>query len=63
MAMPAPAYTVTYDDARVRPILVGTDVTWAASLRAMLEAVGSDYVILMLEDFLLTALTPVGATA
>ena len=54
---PGPVYlgsnALTYDDPRVRTLRVGPDVTWASSLRAMLERVESDYVILMLEDFFL----------
>lgn len=44
---------VAFDDPRVRPLLVGKDVTWASSLRAMLDRIQSEYVILMLEDFFL----------
>lgn len=43
----------TSDDPRVLPLRVGEDVTWAASLRSMLDRIPGDYVILMLEDFLL----------
>jgi hypothetical protein len=42
-----------YDDPRVQTLRVGRDVTWAASLLAMLDQIRSDYVIVMLEDFLL----------
>jgi hypothetical protein len=43
----------TYDDPRVQPLRVGDDVTWAASLRNMLDRIPGEYVIVMLEDFLL----------
>jgi len=37
----------------VQPLRIGRDVTWAASVLAMLDQIRSDYVIVMLEDFLL----------
>jgi hypothetical protein len=43
-----------YNDPRVQTLRIGRDVAWAASLSTMLEQIKSDYVILMLEDFLLT---------
>jgi hypothetical protein len=47
------ANSAAYDDPRVRTLRVGRDVTWAASVLAMLDQIQSDYVIVMLEDFLL----------
>jgi hypothetical protein len=43
----------TYDDPRIQPLRIGEDVTWAAGLRSMLDAISAEYVIVMLEDFLL----------
>jgi hypothetical protein len=43
----------TYDDPRVRTLRAGQDVTWAASVSTMLDQIRADYVIVMLEDFLL----------
>jgi hypothetical protein len=43
----------SFDDPRVRTLHVGRDVTWAASVSQMLDQIPSDYVIVLLEDFLL----------
>jgi hypothetical protein len=55
---PGPVYLgtnfLTYDDPRVQTIRVGQDVTWASSVATMLDEIRADYVIVMLEDFLLT---------
>jgi hypothetical protein len=55
---PGPVYLgtnfTTCDDPRVRTIRVGQDVTWASSVSRMLDEIRADYVIVMLEDFLLT---------
>jgi hypothetical protein len=42
-----------YDDPRVETLRVGTDVNWAAGVTSMLDQIRADYVIVMLEDFLL----------
>lgn len=42
-----------YTDPRVRTIAIGEDVTWAGSVRRMLDRIPGEYVIVMLEDFLL----------
>ena len=43
-----------YDDPRVETLRIGTDVSWAAGVSGMLDRIRGDYVIVMLEDFLLT---------
>ncbi len=43
-----------WSDRRVRPICVGADTTWAANVRAMLQAIETPYVLPLLEDFFLT---------
>jgi hypothetical protein len=43
----------SYDDPRVQTLAVGTDVTWAAGVLRMLDRIPGDYVLVMLEDFLL----------
>jgi len=43
----------TFDDSRVKAIPIGEDVSWADSLKKMLTRVGSQYVLLLLDDFLL----------
>ena len=54
---PGPVYLgsndATYDDPRVQPLRIGEDVTWAAGLLSMLDRISGEYVIIMLEDFLL----------
>jgi hypothetical protein len=54
---PGPVYLGTnfesYDDPRVATLRVGTDVNWAAGVTSMLDRIGGEYVIVMLEDFLL----------
>jgi hypothetical protein len=54
---PGPVYLgsnfETYDDPRVRTLCAGRDVTWAASVSTMLDQIAAEYVIVMLEDFLL----------
>lgn len=54
---PGPVYLganfESYDDRRVETLHVGADVNWAAGVAAMLDRVRGDYVIVMLEDFLL----------
>lgn len=45
----------TVTDPRVRSILIGDDPGWAAGVREMLRRVDSEYIILLLEDFFLTA--------
>src|SRR4051812_41170582 len=54
---PGPVYLGTnferFDDPRVRTLHAGPDVTWAAGVSAMLDQIRTDYVIVMLEDFLL----------
>ena len=42
-----------YDDPRVDTLRVGTDVNWAAGVTSMLDRIRGEYVIVMLEDFLL----------
>jgi hypothetical protein len=42
-----------YDDPRVDTLRVGTDVNWAAGVTSMLDRIRAEYVIVMLEDFLL----------
>lgn len=42
-----------YDDPRVETLRVGADVNWAAGVTSMLDRIGGEYVIVMLEDFLL----------
>ncbi len=43
----------SYDDPRVHVLRIGEDITWAASVAAMLDRIDADYLIVMLEDFLL----------
>jgi hypothetical protein len=43
-----------YDHPRVTTLPVGTDVNWAAGVISMLDRIRGQYVIVMLEDFLLT---------
>ena len=40
----------TYQDARVRPILVGEDIDYSSNLLAMLEAIQQQWIILWIED-------------
>ena len=43
----------TYDDARVRPILIGADRDYSTNLIRMLEQIDSEWVIVWMDDFLL----------
>lgn len=45
----------TYADPRVTTIQTGDEVTWATRLRRLVEAVNTEYVLIVLEDFLVTA--------
>jgi hypothetical protein len=42
-----------YDDPRVTTIDIGEDFSWAAGVQSMLDRLGSEHVILFLEDFLI----------
>jgi hypothetical protein len=44
----------SYADPNVTTIAIGDDESWASGLRRMLEELQTDYVIMFLEDFLLT---------
>lgn len=44
---------LSYDDPRVQTIRVGDDLSWASGVSSMLDALGSEHVILFLEDFLI----------
>ncbi len=44
-----------YTDHGVTTIAIGEDSSWAGGVRSMLERIESDWVLFMLEDFLLTA--------
>lgn len=44
----------TFAHPSVRPVMVGPDRDWSSNLQAMLSLLEAEYVILMLEDFLLT---------
>lgn len=44
----------TWDDPRVQMILVGDDLSWAESTRKMVENVSHQYIMIILEDWLLT---------
>jgi hypothetical protein len=46
---------VSYQDSRVIPILVGTDVDYSSNLLKMLESIKQEYVLLWIEDRVLTA--------
>jgi hypothetical protein len=54
---PFPVYLGTnfkkYNDERVKTILVGEDLSWAAGVLKMLDGLKSEYILLFLEDFLL----------
>jgi hypothetical protein len=54
---PGPVYLGSnferYADPRVETLAIGADVTWADGVARMLDRIPSDYVLLMLEDFLL----------
>jgi hypothetical protein len=56
---PYPLYLIsnhiTFPDERVLPLQVGTDLSWSQTLAGGLERIGTQYVLLMLEDFFLTA--------
>src|SRR5665647_3629546 len=43
-----------YEHPQVTTITVGEDTSWAHGARLMLESLSSEYVLLFLEDFLLT---------
>jgi hypothetical protein len=43
----------TFADPRVTTLAIGEDVDWASSVRRMLDRIGSDRVVLLLEDFFL----------
>jgi hypothetical protein len=43
----------SFDDPRVQTLRVGADVNWAGGVISMLDRIRTDYVIVMLEDFLL----------
>jgi hypothetical protein len=43
----------TYPDPRVRMIHVGDDRSWASGVRSMLDALGTEHVLIFLEDFLI----------
>lgn len=49
-----------YGDERVTTICVGEDKSWAHSTRLMLQSLGTTYILIFLEDYLLTA--PVDGT-
>ena len=57
--LPYPLYLIsnhiTFPDGRVIPLQVGTDLSWSQTLARGLERITSHYVLLMLEDFFLTA--------
>lgn len=42
-----------YEDPRVHSLRIGSDLSWAANVVAMLDRLGSEHVLLFLEDFLL----------
>lgn len=44
----------TYQDARVTPILAGQDISWSHNMNFALDKIQEDYVLVILEDFLLT---------
>ena len=43
----------SYQDERVKPLLVGDDVSWSSSTRLMLARLQTPYVLMLLDDFLL----------
>lgn len=43
----------TFSHTRVQPILVGPDRSWSDSVRKMLQAIDTPYVLMILEDFFL----------
>ena len=43
-----------YDDPRVTTLNIGDDLSWASGVLSMLDALGSEYVMVFLEDFFLT---------
>lgn len=45
----------TYDHASVRTLQVGPDMDWSSNVREMLRQLDAEHVILLLEDFFLTA--------
>jgi hypothetical protein len=45
--------TLSFEDARVSSVPVGPDRSWAENLARMLDILNSEYVILLLEDFLI----------
>ena len=55
---PYPVYLGTnhlrYDNNRVKTIGVGDDTDWSSSFRCMLEQIPQPYVIVLIEDYLLT---------
>jgi GT2 family glycosyltransferase len=56
---PFPVYLganhLSYADDRVTTLRIGDDASWAQSTRLMLEALDTPYVLVFLEDYLLTA--------
>lgn len=46
---------LNYDDPRVNPITIGADTDYSSNLLAMLEKIDSQWIILWIEDFLLSA--------
>ncbi len=55
---PYPVYLGTnhlkYDNGRVKTIAVGDDTDWSSGFRGMLEEIPHPYVIVLIEDYLLT---------
>jgi hypothetical protein len=47
-----------YDHPRVRTLQAGPDESWSANLRFFLDQLGSEYVLLLLEDFFLVKPVP-----
>lgn len=52
-----------YDDHSVNTVNIGDDIAWGAGVLAMLDRLNSDYVIMFLEDFLLTENVQTGRIA
>jgi hypothetical protein len=56
---PFPIYlgsnNLTYPDKRVIPITIGADIDYSSNLLRMLEKIDSEWVVLWVEDFLLSA--------
>lgn len=44
----------TYSDSRVIPIPIGKDTSWTSGVRRMIDCLDAQYVILFLEDFIIT---------